>query len=353
MVQIADGDGIVGEVEQLGLFADFFVRQLALGDVAPDADQAGHRPPRIIQGHFVGKNGAQFAVGELMGLLVVKVLFSGENFAVDAVAVGRVVRVEKIRVGLANHRGGVHHSQSPGEGLVGEHVAVGQIPHIDGVGNIVDQGAQQVAFILQGRFRLLLFEVRALGDDAEGQIPRQFVEQANFFIAKYVRFLGVDGEHGEDFFLIQQGQGDHGGEAALGRGLAPGGGVRVGQEITTNDHLTFAKAGADRSPPAILIVPRDLQAGQITLITAGEGGDAHGFFRVIIWKSNPSQPITAIFHDDAANFVKQFRFAGGAHQHLIAFADGFQGALGVAESAFNGFSFGNNQGHYPQTNHAN
>ena len=57
-------------------------------------------------------------------------------------------------------------------------------------------------------------------------------------------------------------------------------------------------------------------------------------FQVVLGITNPHRAVTALFHDDAADGVKKFRFACCTHQLLIARRDRPKRAIGSFKCEF-------------------
>ena len=179
-----------------------------------------------------------------------------------------------------------------------------------------------------GRFRLLMFGAGAQRLDAVGQVVRQFREQFHLGGVEGVHLGGIQHQHPEHFPGVAQGQRHHGGETALRGLLAPGREGRVGLEIMADGDLAGADGGADGSTSALAGVrPGDLRFLQVALVTARAGDDAHSFILVILRVTHPRHPVAALFDNQPAEVLQQVGFGGGAHQHLVALADGFQRAV--------------------------
>ncbi len=347
-------------------------------------EREGLQGPREVAGHLLEE-------GELVGLAGGVPARVGEEDPEDPVPVGEahrhavlVVVGRRHRAPLARVPGAVaDHRRPSGErfpGAVGEHAAGGERFEGPGLGTeargghqargseVVGQehrsagegpgGHQDLAGLLeQARpFGLLADEPVDLADASEhgvevghvglgarpGRAGRQHLEavaevlgelgeQGPLVVVEGVGLTGVEGQGAHHLARLADGQGEGRGEAPGQGRLPPGVEGGVGGDEPGADHLPVAHRPPRRPLPPRAGVPGDPELRQIAVVDAGMGHRRHRPLGARRLHPHPGHPVAPPLHGDGAHRLEEGAPVGGAHQRLVALAQGDQRPAGPGQ----------------------
>ena len=176
--------------------------------------------------------------------------------------------------------------------------------------------------------RLLELQAAAQRANAEGQVPRQFLQQRDFAGCESPGFRRIDGEGAKgSAVLILERQGNIGQVAAPERFFPPGRGLRIGLEVLSASRSPTADGAARGAAPVPVLRPAYEGCGEVAIFGAGPGGGAHGLGLIVFRIACPGHAIAGPLANDAAYFRKQGLLAGSAQQRLIAVGYGPEFAI--------------------------
>src|SRR5208337_2172129 len=184
----------------------------------------------------------------------------------------------------------------------------------------------RVADIVQGEtqegnllLRLFAGGPRTQGDDAERQVPREFLKQPNLFRCKSVGLCAMNGEAAECVvvFVLER-QGDAGTKTALQKALPPRGEPRIRCEILNAAAFSAADGLSGGAAPTVRVGPGYAGSCEIVRLGPGPRDRAHAFGLVVFGIAHPCHAVTRLLADDPADFLEQGLLIGGAQEDLVA-----------------------------------
>ena len=111
----------------------------------------------------------------------------------------------------------------------------------------------------------------------------------------------------------------------------PGPEFWLGHGVLHHRGLTGADRSSRRSLTVLAVVPFHLQALQITVIMSPVRHRLDNLFRRLARKAHPGQSIAADFDEDAADDFQQLLLFGIPGDHLVAFAENRERAVGPTQ----------------------
>ena len=166
-------DGVAGRVVQRPVphFAGphRLFRPPLLGDVAGDAERADNLAVGGVQRHFRRQGPRDVTVGPRFLLFLVDHRPARANdLLLVGQGLGRVLAAEEVRVRFAHGLGRIRDAEQPRQCPVDADEATGFVLEVNAVREIVHQGMQQVAFLLQ--FVVRIGQFRRADADADLQV---------------------------------------------------------------------------------------------------------------------------------------------------------------------------------------
>ena len=185
-----------------------------------------------------------------------------------------------------------------------------------------------------------LDRARVLGPHAQGLEPvrdvgRELRDQPHLL---GIEGAGLDRVDGHDAALLpaqRERHGQHRGEAAGQRLVAPRGERGVAEQVPADARLPGPGRDARGAAPALGVGPRDLERCQVALLEPRAGDGPHGPAGIVLRDAGPGEAIAADVDDDAADLPQERLRVGRAQERVVAGAERPERAVGPAQ-AFRG-----------------
>jgi hypothetical protein len=129
--------------------------------------------------------------------------------------------------------------------------------------------------------------LRALRQDAEGEVVGQFLEQRDFVGSEDVHFRRVDRQHAEHVTVVLQRQREQRAVALLQYTRSPRPHRRLGRDVLHPLREAAADRAAGRAGTLPAVAPADDRADDVAHVGATTCHDAHGLVGVVLAVADP------------------------------------------------------------------